>query len=317
MPPTQRALITWACPQPLLAPLEDLGVSVEYAPRQDLETEMCRALADKVALLCHPFAPVTRAMIEAAPLLRVVSTVAVGYDNIDRAALRERGIPLGHTPGVVVEATADVTYGLIIGVMRRLFSGDRYVRAGSWTAGMDALGNDLGAKTLGIFGMGAIGMAVARRARASGMHIAYANRTPRADAPDARFCTLDELLAISDCLCVLAPLSPQTHRIIDTTALAKMKRGAYLVNAARGAIVDSQALYDALASGHLAGAAVDVVDPEPIAADHPLLTLPTFSITPHVGTGSVETRMAMARTCVSNAAAVLRGGAPLAAAPLA
>ena len=313
MSDSSRALITWDCPPQLLEPLEALGVTVERAPRQDLEAEMLHAIADKVALLCHPFAPVTQAVIDAAPLLRVVSTVAVGYDNIDLAALRQRGIPLGHTPGVVVEATADVTFGLILGVMRRMFSGDRFVRAGKWTGGMDVLGTDLAGKTLGILGMGAIGMSVARRARASNMKIAYFNRNRRDDAPDATYCTLDELLATADCLCILAPLSPQTHRIVDAAAIAKMKRGAYLVNAARGGLVDTQALYDALESGRLAGAAVDVLDPEPIDADHPLLTLPTFSITPHIGTGSIETRMAMARMCVANAVAGLRGEPLLAA----
>lgn len=316
MPDLTRALITWDCPPPLLEPLEALGVTVEHTSRQDSETEMRAALGDKVALLCHPFSPVTRAMIDAAPHLRVVSTVAVGYNNIDLGALRDRGIPLGHTPGVVVEATADITFGLILGVMRRMFSGDRYVRDGKWMGGMDALGNDLAGKTLGIFGMGAIGMSVARRARASNMKIAYSNRNRRDDAPDATYCSFDELLATADCLCILAPLSPETHHIINAAALAKMKPGAYLVNAARGGLVDTQALHDALASGRLAGAAVDVLDPEPIGADHPLLTLPTFSITPHIGTGSVETRMAMARMCIANAVAGLRGEPLLAAVAL-
>ncbi|GAC1443198.1 MAG: D-glycerate dehydrogenase [Vulcanimicrobiaceae bacterium] len=303
----QRALITWDCPAAVLDPLRAIGVAVEQVSFQGDEGEMCRAIADKAALLCHPFAPVTRAVIDAAPNLRVVSTVAVGYNNIDLAALRDRAIPLGHTPGVVVAATADITFGLIIGIMRRMFSGDRYVRAGRWTTAMDALGNDLAGKTLGILGMGAIGMAVARRARASDMRVAYHNRTPRADASEATYCTFDELLATADCLCILAPLSPQTQRIVDAGALAKLRPGAFLVNAARGGLVDTDALYDALASGRLAGAAVDVLDPEPIGADHPLLTLPTFAITPHIGTASHETRGAMARLCVANAVAGLRG----------
>ncbi len=316
MSSSMRALLTWECPIALLEPLERMGVAVERMPRQESEPDLVHAMADKHALLCHPFAPITRAAIDAAPDLRVISTVAVGYNNIDLAACKARGIVVGHTPGVVVEATADVTFGLIIGSMRRLFSGDRYVRAGKWTDGMDALGSDLAGKTLGILGMGAIGMSVARRARASNMKIAYTNRKPRSDAGDAQFCTFDELLAIADCLVILAPLSPETTKIIDAAALAKLRPGAYLVNAARGGLVDTQALYDALKSGRLAGAAVDVLDPEPIGADHPLLTLPTFSISPHVGTASIETRMAMARMCVGNAAAGLRGEPLLAAVPL-
>lgn len=302
-----HALITFDCPPEVLEPLRALGVHIERSPPQDSEAQMCRAIANKHALLCHPFAPVTRAVIAAAPYLRVVSTAAVGYDNIDLAELRERGIALGHTPGLVVEATADVAYALILGVMRRMFSGDRYARAGGWLASPDALGHDLAGKVLGILGMGAIGMAVARRARASGMSIAYANRRPRSDAPEASYLSLDALLAAADCLCILAPLSPQTYRLVDAAALAKMKPGAYLVNAARGAIVDTHALYDALASGRLAGAAVDVIDPEPIGPGHPLLSLATFSLTPHIGTSTVETRLAMTRLCVANAAAALRG----------
>ncbi|GAC1309174.1 MAG: D-glycerate dehydrogenase [Vulcanimicrobiaceae bacterium] len=302
-----RALLTWDCPEELLAPLRAMNVEIARFGRQESQADMCAAIADKHALLCHPFAPVTRSVIDAAPHLRVVSTVAVGYDNIDRAALRERGIPLGHTPNVVVESTADLTYALLLGIMRRVLAGDRYVRAGSWTAGMDALGNDLAGRTLGIVGMGAIGMAVARRARASGMRIVYANRRPRTDAPEATFLTLEALLGSADCVCVLAPFSKETAKMFDARAFATMKPGAYFVNAARGGIVDTQALHDALASGHLKAAAVDVLDPEPIGADHPLLKLPNFFITPHIGTATVETRGAMAALCVANAVAGLRG----------
>lgn len=268
---------------------------------------MCAAMSDVHALLCHPFAPITRAVIMSAPALRVVSTVAVGYDNIDLGALRERRIPLGHTPGVVVESTADLTYALILGIMRRMFAGDRYVRSGAWPAGSDALGNDLAGKTLGIVGMGAIGMALARRARASGMRVVYANRRPRSDAPEATYATFDELLRTADCVTVLAPFSPETAKMFDARAFAAMKAGAYFVNAARGGIVGTQALHDALASGHLAAAAVDVLDPEPIGADHPLLRLTNFFITPHIGTATHETRGAMAALCIANAVAGLRG----------
>ncbi|GAC1307266.1 MAG: D-glycerate dehydrogenase [Vulcanimicrobiaceae bacterium] len=302
-----RALLTWPCPDDLLVPLRALDVAIVRLERQDSQAAMCAAIADKHALLCHPFAPITRAVIDAAPDLRVVSTSAVGYDNIDLGALRERGIPLGHTPGVVVESTADLTYALIVGIMRRIFAGDRYVRAGGWLVATDALGHDLARKTLGIVGMGAIGLAVARRARTSGMRVIYANRRPRADAPDATFATFDELLREADCVTALAPLSPETAKMFDARAFAAMKDGAYFVNAARGGLVDTDALHDALASGRLAAAAVDVLDPEPIGADHPLLALPNFFITPHIGTATYETREAMAALCVANAVAGLRG----------
>lgn len=316
MPTDLRALLTWECPDALLAPLRAIDVAVAFVPGLKSEAQMSAAIADKHALICHPWVPVTRTVIAAAPELRVVSTVAVGYDNIDVAALTERGIAVSHTPGVVVEATADVAYGLLLAIMRRIFAGDRYVREGAWLRGIDAFGNDLAEKTLGIVGMGAIGMALARRARASGMRIVYTNRRPRTDAPDATFATFDELLATADAVCVLTPLSAETAKMFDARAFAAMKRGAYFVNAARGGVVDTQALYDALASGHLTAAAVDVLDPEPIGGDHPLLGLPNFFITPHIGTSTFETRGAMASLCIANVVAVLRGEPALTPVPV-
>ncbi|MDQ2857677.1 MAG: D-glycerate dehydrogenase [Candidatus Eremiobacteraeota bacterium] len=307
---TFRALLDWDCPPELLEPLVRMGVSVERAPGEHSEAALCEAISQTHALICAPWTPVTRAVVAAADALRVVSTVAVGYDNLDVAALRERGIRVGHTPGVVVEATADLTYGLILAVMRRIIAGDRYVRSDRWPSGLDALGHDLHGKTLGIIGLGAIGSSVARRALASGMKIAYTNRRPKSDAPpQAAFMALDDLLAKADCVCVLAPLSESTRGMIDAPALAKMKRGSYLVNAARGGLVDETALYGALASGHLAGAAADVMEPEPIGGDHPLLSLPNFFITPHIGTATYETRAAMGQLCIANAVAGLRGEA--------
>jgi len=303
-----RALLAWPCPPQLLEPLVRMDVTVVPYAGDPSEDALKAAIAGQHALICTPWTPVTRDVVAAADVLRVVSTVAVGYDNIDVTALRERGIRVGHTPGVVVEATADLTYGLILAVMRRIIAGDRFVRRGEWPGGIDALGHDLRAKTLGIIGLGAIGSAVARRASASGMRIAYANRRPKPDAPaEAVFLPLDDLLATADCVCVLAPLSEATRGMIDARALAKMKRGSFLVNAARGGLVDTGALYDALASGHLAGAAADVMEPEPIGAEHPLLTLPNFFITPHIGTATFETRSAMGELCIANAVAGLRG----------
>jgi glyoxylate reductase len=317
--PAMRALLTWPCPPSILAPLAAMGVSIEsLAPGAETSAGMQAAIVGKDALLCHPFVPVDAAVVEAGhERLRVISTYAVGYDNIDLGACRKYGIPVGHTPGVVVEATADIAYALILSVMREIIAGDRYVRAGKWMGGLAPLGRDLFGKTLGILGMGAIGKAVARRALASGMRIAYTNRRPAAGAPtEVEFVSFDALLERSDCLVILAPLSAQTRGIIGAAALAKLKPGAFLVNAARGPLVDSQALYDALAGGRLAGAAVDVVDPEPLPADHPLLTLPNFFVTPHIGTATVETRHAMATLSVANAVAGLRGEPLPAAVPL-
>jgi glyoxylate reductase len=312
-----RALITWPCPADILAPLTDMGVILDPLARgADNEAGMCAAVAGKDALLCHPWVPVNATVLDAGKQLRIVSTYAVGYDNIDVAACKARGILLGHTPGVVVEPTADVTYALILSVMRQIIAGDQYVRTGAWLKGIAPHGVDLWGRTLGIIGMGAIGSAVARRAMASGMKIAYTNRRPKPDAPaGAEFLALDDLLARADCIVVLAPLNAETRGMIGPAEFAKMKPGAFFVNAARGALVNTQALYDALASGHLRGAAVDVLEPEPIGADHPLLTLPNFFITPHIGTATDDTRRSMAMLMVANAVAGLRGDPLPAAVP--
>jgi glyoxylate reductase len=305
-----KALLTWPCPTHLLAPLDALDVDIEpLAEGAGTSAGMQAAIAGKIALLCHPWVPVDAAVIDAGRAsLRVVSTVAVGYDNIDVAACRRYGIAVGHTPGVVVEATADLTYGLILAVMRGIISGDRFVRTGRWLSGQAPLGHDLQAKTLGIVGMGAIGTAVARRASASGMTIVYTNRRPAAATPvPAQFLALTDLLARADCVVILAPLTAATHGMMNAEAFAQMKRGAYFINAARGPLVDSGALYEALVSGQLGGAAVDVVDPEPLPSEHPLLALPNFFITPHIGTATYETREAMVRLMVANAVAGVRG----------
>jgi glyoxylate reductase len=192
--------------------------------------------------------------------------------------------------------------------MRGIISGDRFVRTGRWLSGQAPLGHDLQAKTLGIVGMGAIGTAVARRASASGMTIVYTNRRPAAATPvPAQFLALTDLLARADCVVILAPLTAATHGMMNAEAFAQMKRGAYFINAARGPLVDSGALYEALVSGQLGGAAVDVVDPEPLPSEHPLLALPNFFITPHIGTATYETRKAMVRLMVANAVAGVRG----------
>jgi glyoxylate reductase len=316
--PQPRVLLAWPCPENLLKPLAALGARIDrVAPGPQTSAAMQAAIREADALLCTPWTAVDAAVVAAADRLRVVSTVAVGYDNIDVGACRKRGIAVGHTPGVVVESTADLAFGLVLAVMRGIIAGDRFVRAGSWTAAQLPLQHDLAGKTLGILGMGAIGTSVARRAVASGMRIAYTNRRPAANAPaGAAYLPFDDLLAQADCLLVLAPLSEQTRGIIGRAALAKLKPGAYLVNAARGPLVDSDALYAALAGGRLGGAAVDVTDPEPLPGDHPLLTLPNFFITPHIGTSTVETRSAMAELMVANAVAGLRGEPLPAAVPI-
>jgi glyoxylate reductase len=238
-------------------------------------------------------------LLSFAPKLRVVSQAGVGYDNVDVAACTKRGILFGNTPGVLVEATADLAFGIMLTAMRRIHEGWNLVRAGQW---QEVLGSDLYGKTLGIVGMGDIGSAVARRAQASGMRIIYHNRSRRQDEDKlgAVYVSFEELLAESDCIAVLVPLSGQSRGMFGKEQFARMKQTAYFVNASRGAIVQTDALYDALKNKEIAYAALDVTDPEPIPADHPLLSLSNILITPHIGSCTYETRNRMAMLAVDN-----------------
>jgi glyoxylate reductase len=238
-------------------------------------------------------------LLSFAPKLRVVSQAGVGYDNVDVAACTKRGILFGNTPGVLVEATADLAFGIMLTAMRRIHEGWNLVRAGQW---QEVLGSDLYGKTLGIVGMGDIGSAVARRAQASGMRIIYHNRSRRQDEDKlgAVYVSFEELLTESDCIAVLVPLSGQSRGMFGKEQFARMKQTAYFVNASRGAIVQTDALYDALKNKEIAYAALDVTDPEPIPADHPLLSLSNILITPHIGSCTYETRNRMAMLAVDN-----------------
>jgi lactate dehydrogenase-like 2-hydroxyacid dehydrogenase len=252
----------------------------------------------------------------AGPGLRVVSTVAVGYDNVDVPALTERGIVVTNTPGVLTDATADLTFGLLLAVTRRLGEGERLVRDRTpWSFHLGfLLGSGLQGKTLGVVGLGQIGRAVARRARGFGMEIAYSGRR-RADPEverelDARHVPMAELLATSDVVTLHCPLTPDTHHLIDAAALRSMKRGAFLVNTTRGPVVDETALADALEAGEIAGAALDVFEKEP-EIEARLLDRNDVVLTPHLGSATVETRTAMAVLAAENVAAVLAGRGPL------
>ncbi len=267
-------------------------------------------LPDATALICTTNLAVDAAMLAAAPNLRVVSTSSVGYEHIDLAACAARGITVGNTPGVVVEATADIGYALILLALRALPAALAWVRDGSWAAsGAMPLAEDLAKKRLGIFGMGAVGVALARRARASGMDVIYHNRAPRSDQAQhgARYLGFDELLREADVLAITAPQTPQTVGVFGGPSFARMKRSAVLVNIARGPIVDSAALARALREGTIAGAALDVSDPEPLPLDHELLSAPNLIVLPHVGTATRQTRERMALLAVENALAGIDG----------
>lgn len=253
--------------------------------------------------------------LAAAPKLRIVANVAVGYNNIDVEACTRRGVIVTNTPGVLIDATADLAMGLVLMSTRRLGEGERLIRSGTawqWSMFM-MLGTGLQGRTLGIVGMGGIGEALATRARAFGMRIVYHNRR-NVDAEveqrlDAQRVDFDELLATSDIVSLNCPYSEATHHLIDAAALAAMKSTAFLVNTARGPIVDEAALVEALGHGVIAGAALDVFENEPTV--HPgLLSLDNVVLVPHLGSATVETRAAMATTAASNVVEVLAGRTP-------
>lgn len=238
-------------------------------------------------------------LLIAAPKLRVVSQSGVGYDNIDVAACTKKGIPFGNTPGVLVEATADLAFGILLTAMRQIHVGWNLVKSGQWR---EVMGTDLYGKTLGIYGMGDIGTAVARRAKASGMNIIYHNRNRKQDDEQlgARYVSFDGLLDEADCILVLVPLSDQSRGMFGKEQFERMKATAYFVNASRGPVVNTEELYDALYHNKIAYAALDVTDPEPLPGDHPLLTLPNILVTPHIGSATYETRSRMAMLAVDN-----------------
>jgi len=251
-------------------------------------------------------------VLAAAPHLRAISQYAVGYDNIDVAAATARGIPVGNTPDVLTEATADLAFALLMAAARRVVAGVDNVRAGEWvTWGPEILlGRDVWGATLGIVGLGRIGQAMARRGRGFGMRVLYAgpHRKPAAEsALDARYAPLDELLAQSDYVSLHCPLTPETEGLIGAAALQRMPSHAMLINTARGKVVQTAALLQALREGWIAGAALDVTDPEPIPAGHPLVAQPNCIITPHIGSASVAARTEMAEVAAENLLAGLRG----------
>jgi glyoxylate reductase len=249
----------------------------------------------------------------AGPGLRVVSNFAVGFDNVDVPACTARGVAVGNTPGVLTETTADLAFGLLMAAARRIAEGDRYVRAGKWkTWGpMLLLGPDVHGSTIGIVGFGRIGQAVASRARGFGMRVLY-HDLHRADAAveaefGATFMPLQELLPASDFVSLHVNLSEQTRGLINAERLGWMKPTAILVNTSRGPVVDQQALYEALRDGVIAGAALDVTDPEPLPADDPLLSLEHCLVVPHIASASRPTRGKMAEMAAANLLAGLRG----------
>ncbi len=278
--------------------------------------EVHEMVAGAEAVLTLLTTKVDDAFLDAAgPQLKVVANVAVGYNNIDGAACARRGVVCTNTPGVLTEATADIAMALVLMSTRRLGEGERVIRSNTpWQWGMFyMLGSGIQGRRLGIVGMGDIGQALARRARAFGMTIAYSNRKPVAPSIEAElgaeFMSMDELLTTSDVVSINCPYSPTTHHLISSRELGMMKSSAHLVNTARGPIVDEAALVEALRTGEIAGAGLDVFEAEPTV--HPgLLECENAVLVPHLGSATVETRSAMARLAAHNAVNVLNGVEP-------
>ena len=251
------------------------------------------------------------------PKLKAISNMAVGYDNIDIQAATQRGIVVGYTPGVLTETTADLAFALLVAAARRIVEADNYTRQGKWkTWGPMVLqGQDIYRATLGIIGLGRIGAAVARRARGFDMKVLYFSRTRRSPEEEREMGVeyvshVSELLGMSDFISIHVPLTADTKNMIGETEFTMMKRNAVFVNTSRGAVVDQKALYEALKSGRIFAAGIDVTQVEPIPPDDPLLTLPNVIIPPHIGSASFATRTKMAMMVADNLLAGLRGEVP-------
>lgn len=290
----------------------DLHGGADAIPRETL----LERVRGKDGLICLLTDTIDRAVLDAAgPRLKIVANIAVGYDNIDVEACRSRGVAVTNTPDVLTNACADFTWALVLAITRRLGEGQRVVRAGKWKGwALDyMLGMELRGKQLGLVGMGRIAQAVAEKAPAFGMRVAYSARTPK-DVSGAEYMSLDRLLVTSDVVSLHCPMTPETRHLIDRTALARMKRSAYLINTSRGPVVDEAALAWALGERVIAGAALDVYEHEPQIPPE-LLRLENVLLIPHLASATIETRTAMADLAATNALAVLAGRPPVTPVP--
>jgi glyoxylate reductase len=311
-----KILVTRKLPSSVLSKLEASADIDLHTGETAMSADELRArVADKDALVCLLTDVVDRSVIDAGPGLKVIANVAVGYNNIDVAYAVSRGIVVTNTPDVLTESVADFTWALILAITRRLGEGERLLRRGGWKGwALDfMLGTELRGKQLGLVGVGRIGRAVVARAAAFGMRVAF-TEVFETTVEGAESMSFDRLLNSSDVVSLHVPLTPETRHLIDKRALARMKRSAYLINTARGPVVDEAALAWALQQHLIAGAALDVFENEP--AVHPdLLALENVLLVPHLASGTTETRTAMADLAADNALAVLAGKPPLTPVP--
>jgi glyoxylate reductase len=283
-----------------------------------LKNLLISKIKDKEGLVCYPYDGIDKEVIDAAPKLKAISTYSVGYDHIDVRYADTKGILVSYTPEVLTRATADLTMALVLAVFRRIPEGDRLIRKNKWKVIFgpnEFLGTDLYDKTMGIFGMGRIGKAVAKRSKVFEMNIIYHNRT-RLSAKEeqslgVRYVSLDELLKKSDVVSIHAPHTRQTNEIVNLKLFRKMKKTAFLVNTARGKIINEKDLVVALKKKIIAGAGLDVFAKEPISASHPFAKMENVVMMPHSGSSTVETRRKMAEICAKNLVLSLSGKKPI------
>ncbi|MEM1570224.1 MAG: glyoxylate reductase [Candidatus Bathyarchaeia archaeon] len=313
-----RVFVTRILPSPALDILREY-CEVEVNPRDEppSKEDLINRVKDKHALLCLLTDSIDSEVISAALDLRVISTYSVGYDHINVEEATRRGIYVTNTPGVLTDAVADFTWALLLGAARRIVEADNYVRSGRWKIAwspMLLLGCSVYGKTLGIIGLGRIGMAVAERAKGFNMKVMYYDvQRPPLDVEkrlNVEYKSLEELLRESDFVTIHVPLTKETYHLIGERELRLMKKSAFLINTARGAVVDTRALARALGEGWIAGAALDVFEKEPIEEDNPLLKLSNIVLAPHIASATVEARSKMAEIAALNIVSVLRGEMP-------
>ena len=311
-----NVLVTRRLPSAVIAKLTTVGAVDVYAGETAIAPDQLRArIADKDALVSLLTDAIDRAVIDAAPKLKIVANVAEGFNNIDVGYATSRGIAVTNTPDVLTEAVADFTWAMILAITRRISEGERLVRSGQWKGwALDLmLGSELRNKQLGLVGAGRIARAVGSRAPAFGMRVVYTSPSAR-ELSGASLMSLDRLLNTSDVVSLHVPLTAETRHLIDRKALTRMKRSAYLINTARGPVIDEEALGWAMQHRLLAGVALDVYEHEP-AVQPDLLGLDNVLLLPHLGSATTETRTAMADLAASNVLAVLAGQPPLTPVP--
>ncbi|MEJ2053320.1 MAG: D-glycerate dehydrogenase [Calditrichaceae bacterium] len=312
-----KVFITRRIPEAGIRILTDAGFDVEvYEKPQPLgQKEFLKKVQDADAIITMLSEQITKDVIDKATKLKIIANYAVGYNNIDLDYARTKNIYVTNTPDVLTNATADLTWALILGVTKRIVESDEYVRTGrfkGWEP-MLMLGGDVTGKTLGIVGAGRIGQAVGSRARGFNMNVLYYSPSEKPEFSHqigVRRCDFDELLETSDILTFHCPLTEQTRYMIHAGNITKIKKGAYLINTSRGPVIEEKALADALRSGHLAGAGLDVYEFEP-QVEPALIKLKNVILLPHIGSGTHETRSAMARIAANNVKSVLSGKEPL------